>query len=360
MLKKTLQLTIGLFIIGSSSFAQWGGSNTTSGDTYRDGNVGIGIQSPSALFHVYNANVPVNTVGSQVEFGRFSGTTATNASQFRFLLKRHTLSNGGWLNFSGRLQFTTDLTDQGYIEFNPKDGFSGVAIGSESGEIMRMTTNGNVGIGTQSPSTLLHVYNANVPANSVGSEVEYARFSGSTATNASQFRFLLKRHTVSNGGWLNMSGRLQFTTDVTDQGYIEFNPKDGFSGVAIGSENGEVMRVCTNGTVGIGTTTPGSFKLAVEGKIAARGVKVTNSAFADYVFDSTYNLRSLANLHQYINQNKHLPGIPSAKEVEKEGGFEVGEMNVKLLEKVEELTLYILELNKKLEQQQKEIDRLKK
>jgi len=227
----------------------------------------------------------------------------------------------------------------------PNSNLFGIWVGSQAG-VNAMPT---LSLAEQIP-----------PANTIGSEAEFARIAGITGTNASQFRFLLKRHTLSTGGWTNMSARLQYTTDVTDQGYIEFNPKDGFSGVAFGSENGEVMRVCTNGTVGIGTATPGSFKLAVEGKIGARGIKVTlQNPFPDYVFGSTYELRPLASLSKYIDQNKHLPGIPSAAQVEKDGGVELGDMSVKLLEKVEELTLYILELNKKLEQQQQEIDRLK-
>jgi len=113
------------------------------------------------------------------------------------------------------------------------------------------------------------------------------------------------------------------------------------------------------GKVGIGTDNPGSMQLAVEGKIGARGVKVTvQNPFPDYVFDSSYKLRSLTNLEQYINQNKHLPGVPSANKVKKDGGIELGEMNVKLLEKIEELTLYILKMNKRLEEQQQKIDQL--
>ncbi|OQP67331.1 hypothetical protein A3860_02970 [Niastella vici] len=109
------------------------------------------------------------------------------------------------------------------------------------------------------------------------------------------------------------------------------------------------------GKVGIGTDNPGSMQLAVEGRIGAREVQVTlQNPFPDYVFDSKYKLKSLNNLENYINQNKHLPGIPSAADVEKNGGIELGKMNTKLLEKIEELTLHVIELNKKIEKLEKE------
>lgn len=120
------------------------------------------------------------------------------------------------------------------------------------------------------------------------------------------------------------------------------------------------MRITSTGNVGIGTANPGTFKLAVNGKIGARQIHVTlQNPFPDYVFDSKYKLRSLYNLENYINQNKHLPGIPSAAEVEKNGGIDLGQMNTKLLEKVEELTLYIIEINKKVEKLEKENKSLK-
>lgn len=113
-----------------------------------------------------------------------------------------------------------------------------------------------------------------------------------------------------------------------------------------------------DGNVGIGTTTPGTYKLAVEGTIGARRVKVTQSAWADFVFHPDYQLPSLKEVESYIKANQHLPEIPSAAEVEKEG-LDLGEMNKKLLQKVEELTLYIIQLNKKSEALEKSISELK-
>ncbi len=102
-----------------------------------------------------------------------------------------------------------------------------------------------------------------------------------------------------------------------------------------------------NGNVGIGTRIPDS-KLTVKGKIHAEEVKVDLSVPGpDYVFKSDYYLRSLEEIRAYIKKYGHLPSIPSAKEMET-NGIDLGVMNMKLLEKVEELTLYILQQDKEL------------
>ncbi len=104
----------------------------------------------------------------------------------------------------------------------------------------------------------------------------------------------------------------------------------------------------TVGNIGIGTTTPDS-KLTVKGAIHSEEVKVDLSVPApDYVFKENYHLTPLEKVQQYIKTHGHLPNIPSAKEMETHG-IELGMMNMKLLEKIEELTLYII-------QQQKEMD----
>lgn len=105
----------------------------------------------------------------------------------------------------------------------------------------------------------------------------------------------------------------------------------------------------------IGTTVDpygGIYKLIVDGRIIAEEIRIQNSnAWPDYVFDDAYKLKSLSEVEDFINKNHHLPNIPSAADVDKEG-IVLGEMQIKLMEKVEELTLYII-------QQQKEIDQLK-
>ncbi|NOQ27296.1 MAG: hypothetical protein GQ564_18195 [Bacteroidales bacterium] len=100
--------------------------------------------------------------------------------------------------------------------------------------------------------------------------------------------------------------------------------------------------------IGIGTETVGSFKLAVEGKIGAHEIVISTDGWADFVFEPTYNLMPLKELDTYIQENKHLPEIPTTAEVQ-ENGISVGEMNAKLLQKIEELTLYVIELKKEVE-----------
>ncbi|WP_439488524.1 hypothetical protein [Algoriphagus sp.] len=108
----------------------------------------------------------------------------------------------------------------------------------------------------------------------------------------------------------------------------------------------EKIRVKLNGNVGIGTTNP-THKLSVNGTIKTQEVNVTATGWPDYVFKPEYKLMPLSELEAYIQKNGHLPNVPSEAEV-MENGVNLAEMNVKLLEKVEELTLYVIELEKKI------------
>jgi hypothetical protein len=113
----------------------------------------------------------------------------------------------------------------------------------------------------------------------------------------------------------------------------------------IQSSPSKPLIINTSNNVGIGTTNPGSYKLAVEGKIGAREVNVLTGPWPDYVFNSNYYLMPLNEVETFIKSNKHLPNVPDACDVEKDG-INLGEMNAILMKKIEELTLYMIELKK--------------
>jgi len=138
---------------------------------------------------------------------------------------------------------------------------------------------------------------------------------------------------------------------------------------AISGSTTDIVRFQANGTskfvinssgnVGIGTTAPGTYKLAVEGKIGAREVVVTAYAWADHVLKKEYSLKPLNEVEKFITKNNHLEGIPSEKEV-KTNGVAVGEMQVKLLTKVEEMTLYMIQMEKNMVKMQKKMNSMQK
>jgi hypothetical protein len=95
------------------------------------------------------------------------------------------------------------------------------------------------------------------------------------------------------------------------------------------------------------TTATELFKVNEQGIASARGMKVTMGDFPDYVFNNDYKLKSINDLEEYINDNHHLPNIPSAADVKKDG-LDLGDTQARLLEKVEELTLYVIDLQKQI------------
>jgi hypothetical protein len=118
------------------------------------------------------------------------------------------------------------------------------------------------------------------------------------------------------------------------------------------------MVILTGGRVRIGGSATPTEKLVVDGKILAEEVKVQTVPASDYVFEPDYDLKSLQEVETFIQQNKHLPDIPSAEEF-KENGVGLGEMDDMLLRKVEELTLYVIELKKENLEMKTEIRNLK-
>jgi hypothetical protein len=125
---------------------------------------------------------------------------------------------------------------------------------------------------------------------------------------------------------------------------------------SVGQSSTNNKNIFMGGNVGIGVINP-SDKLVVDGNIKAKKLIITQTGWADYVFKPNYNLMSLDSLNHFIKEKQHLPGISDEKAIIKEGN-DLGNTQVLLLKKIEELTLYIIQLNNKIEKQSKEIKQL--
>ena len=140
---------------------------------------------------------------------------------------------------------------------------------------------------------------------------------------------------------------------------VIIGPKGGLNiGYPSYYEATDLNDLSVNGNVVIGTSDTQGYKLAVNGTIRAKEVKV-ESEWADFVFKKDYNLPALEEVEQHIEENGTLPGVPSEKEV-KANGVNLAETNVLLLQKIEELTLYIIQQEKRMEVMEAKIDSMMK
>ena len=215
---------------------------------------------------------------------------------------------------------------------------------------------GNLVVGSSSALAPLHVSS---PATSLGSTSSYdANFivqstSGTRSTSeGAAIGFVLPSKTDGSGTW--QQGRILVTPDntynVNAAGRMFLQTRYIGNGAWRWRNN---LVLTSNGSVGIGTETMGTHLLAVEGTIGAREIKVEANGWSDFVFEDEYELPTLKEVEAHITEKGHLKDIPSAKDVG-ENGFYLGEMDAKLLQKIEELTLYTLQQEKKIERLQKE------
>lgn len=163
--------------------------------------------------------------------------------------------------------------------------------------------------------------------------------------------------TYNNTNSAPMFGLIHKIAGYMNSGVV-FNKGTGVTGgfISFLTSNGtERMRIDATGNVGIGTTTTSTYKLAVNGTIGAKKLQISQTGWADFVFHKDYELPALNEVARYIDTHQHLPGIPSATEVA-DKGIDVGEMNKLLLQKVEELTLYLIEQQKRIEVLEKKVN----
>lgn len=220
---------------------------------------------------------------------------------------------------------------------------------SNGSELFRINSSGNFGIGTTNPDVNLEIRR---DLNNAGVNL-FNDNSGLKITN----------HDLTNGSYSSLKLETRGDGDGAyirgiNQGNNNVNLSIGKYQSGSGGVSVDWLTILNNGNIGIGASDPQS-KLAVEGQIRATEVKVlADISVPDYVFESDYELRTLQETKDYITENKHLPEIPSASEIG-ENGIDLGDMNMRLLKKIEELTLHLIEQNERMEKLEKEMSTLK-
>ncbi|HEX3010130.1 MAG TPA: hypothetical protein VHO90_21190 [Bacteroidales bacterium] len=206
-----------------------------------------------------------------------------------------------------------------------------------------VSTNGNVGVGTSSPKSKLDV-TGDIHSRPIAEGKAVSLAIGDDFVADGTIRKWVIQRREDNYFGQGAKG-LVIWADKSNGYFAPILLKEDGSLILVGAYNA----LNNNVLIGKTTQTNTTYKLDVAGKIRADEI-VVNTSGADFVFDSTYNLRSLPELETFIKQNKHLPEIAPAKEMQ-ENGVSAGEMQTKLLQKIEELTLYVIEKDKELQEQ---------
>ena len=279
-----------------------------------NGRVGIGTINPLSKLEVRSGNILVRNLDN----------TDNNSA----IMVAHSINFGDYTTFGTSIRsITLNAGSNAYgMQFYTQESYS-----TGQTEKMRILGNGNIGIGNLAPAYRLDVAGTfRIDGNS-----ELFGSANKIYGNADLNNYYIGHYAVSGSDGLDIHW---------------------YGGIRLGDNTGNVFQVCS-GKVSIGTTTPdASALLTVKGNINSREVNVTATAGgADFVFAPNYPIKSIEEVEAYIKENKHLPEIAPAKEMEA-NGIELGNMNIKLLQKVEELTLYLIEQNKINKEQSEKLE----
>ncbi len=394
--------------IGTSTPAQTldvNGNIRTSGTILAATNIGIGTSTPLNNLHI-NKFVDLNTTTtSTIRLQSFSPYMASHYTHF-LIVGQYDNAKYSKLSFYGANTSvsTTDpinlnnpimelyengvdidrvLTVAGIsssaaitsLTGNYYSGSSNLTLAAGgTARVTILSSNGNVGIGTTSPQSQLHIYGSGELLRLQSSTTNgwnYLTFADSNNDDMCDVGYssAIDENTffISNTSrmcFTNTNASITLNTDgnVGINVHVPKNTLDINGGIVIGHTYAGYITAPTDGllvkgNVGIGTTNPTEM-LTVNGKILSEGVRIVGDVpGSDFVFEKNYKLMKLSDVEKFVNENKRLPELPSAKEF-KENGYSVGTMDDVLLRKVEELTLYLIEQEKLLKFQAEKIKTL--
>ncbi len=353
-----------------------------------NGDIGIGTIGPSELLDVEG----------NAEFGLGTGVLKIKKGNFTFDGQERTyLFHDSGTNRKIGLGITDDGTKRNYIELfegnSPATQY--IDFGINGNSTMRIDSYENIGIGTTTPTQKLDVNGTiksdkiivddiestgkasisgldlngdrNPNASSIGLNLSASNYTNIHITHdiwSGSHGLLFNSYQAASNptGNLSVLGNTKYANDVGSfsggAGSIMYFGNYGNMGFYIsptstGKDDDVIwgepkLWLKRNGNVGIGTTTP-SHKLSVAGTINSEEIIVEENVGADFVFEDSYDLPSLQDIEAFIEQNQHLPGIAPASQMIEEG-VKVGELQMQLLQKIEEMTLIMIKMEKRIQE----------
>jgi hypothetical protein len=335
---KQALLSLLFLLLTISCFSQWTSNGENIYNT-NNGNIGIGINNPTYKMFINGADYPLGIINGGLNNLSNSGETSIylgdgssgvkmlRASKRTFNTRAFEIwSEYGYNNPSLSAEFYHD-----YINFSTNDQ-----------KRMVINSQGNVGIGITSPETKL-VVATSPDNNSIDKTISIINGNGEKS-----FGGYLGQRVVSEnmrqGMILAGTGSLTLNAGLYNMDFItgELSPT---------TDANLAMRITSSGNIGIGTASPDT-KLAVAGTVHSQSVKVDMSGWSDYVLKPEYKLNSLSEVKKFIDRYHHLPDLPSEQDVIR-NGIDVGEIIKIQTKKIEELTLYLIEKDRKEKEYEK-------
>lgn len=328
---------------------------------------------------IYSNSNTLSSTGSAIGYNNISNST-------------YTLASGIGNNITGSYSMSTGYYSQAFGQYSLSmgvyayaNGYVSYAIGNRS----KATGYESYSIGSYAQATGTHSYSFGRQSISSGTDAYafgyYSGGSGNNAFSIGNYSTANSNNSFSIGEYVSTSNTNAFTIGRGVNSSTKLNNNQSntlmvgfnstvptfFVGASSGAGTTGKVGIATsspirtfdvNGmshfsdTMSIGTTKTNGSLLAVAGKISAEEVEVSfSSTWPDFVFSTSYELNTLAQVEEYINQHSHLPNVPSADEVA-EKGINIAEMDAILLQKIEELTLYTIAQQKQLDEQKKLIE----